>query len=125
MADISPDFDWVTVRRDCQLGEMFTRLRALAEANVTTRNGQLTGKPRYGFEQRGDGAFTVWDQESTVRDAVDFDVLNDRIYVRRISDKFEVTLTMTSAGVCKYKVGHEELDAWQVLKKALEPMLFR
>ena len=125
MTELPGDFDWVTVRRDCNLAEMFKRLRSLAQSNVATRNGQLAGTPRYGYEDRGDTAFTIWDQTATVRDAVDFDMLNERIYVRRINDRFEVTVTLDHRGICRCKVGHEELAPWQLMKKALEPMLFR
>jgi hypothetical protein len=38
--------------------------------------------------------------------------------------KFEGTLTLTNEGKCKLRVGDQELDEWQVLRKALEKLFF-
>lgn len=117
-----PDFDWVTARHQCSADTVFNHLRLLAKDNVETRNAQATDMA--GFTATN-GSFSVWSKAGLPheRHAVDFALDGKTITVRGYAE-FRITLTLNNQGLCKCKVGTEELDPWQVLKKALEPILF-
>src|SRR3990167_8686976 len=121
-----PDFDWVKARHECNVGNMLQRLKLQAKNNVETRNAQLPeGVGKFGFDDLG-SAFSVWGSSGRFeRNAVDVS-LETGVVVFRLNGgapDFKVTLTLDKYGQCKCRLGDEELDPWQVLKKALEPLL--
>lgn len=118
---LPPDFDWVTARHECSADKMFHQLRLLALSNVETRNAQAPDS--VGFTATHDGSFSVWNKRGSERKAVDFTLMRQTMTVSN-GDPFSVTVTLNNQGVCKCRVGDEELDPWQLLKKALEPVLF-
>jgi hypothetical protein len=130
MKEMPPsDFDWVTARNDCSMPNMLQRLRLLAKANVETRNKQeLDSAGFIDADRAGNVVFSVWSKRvhGNERHAADFSISDDTkvLTVRRGGQSFTVTVTVDDFGVCKCKVGNEELDPWQVLKRALEPLLF-
>lgn len=119
-----PDFDWVDARNKCSADAVFNQLRSLAERDVATRNAQASETA--GFTDGGGRKFTVWSKKGSgqERHAADFSLEDETISVRGDTE-FDVTLTLNNVGACKCKVDNEELDPWHVLKKALEPLLFR
>lgn len=50
----------------------------------------------------------------------------DRIEVSslRVNGSFVATLTLNDAGECRLSVEGEQLDRWQFLRRALEPLFF-
>jgi hypothetical protein len=46
------------------------------------------------------------------------------VYGNGVSVKFTATLTLNNDGECRFLVGREELNVWQVLRKGLEPLFF-
>jgi hypothetical protein len=69
-----------------------------------------------GFSARGDG-------HPTVR----FTLTDDEIEVlgHGVNVKFTARLTLNDDGECRFLIGSTELDLWQVLRRALEPLFFR
>jgi hypothetical protein len=126
------DFDWVTARAKCSVADMFETLRQLAKAGVerinTFRGGTNPNGPRFRFEEteplphRG---FTVWDTFSYQRRAVDFRLRTETIHVSGAGrEVIQATLTLNDFGQCRFKVGYDELDAWQFLHRTLEWLFF-
>lgn len=127
------DFDWVTARAKCSAAEIFESLRQLALGNVaqinTFRGGTNPQGPRFKFsdaDPRKGRGFFVWDTFSaTERRAVDFWLLDDVIRVEQSArTPIDATLTLNDDGQCRFKVGTDELDNWQLLRRALEWLFF-
>jgi hypothetical protein len=123
-----PDLDWVTRRAKCSAEFMFGVLRRHAQENILRRNA-LTGPheaaERFMFEEH-EGRFAVYEPTTSgSRKAVDFRLEGDAIHVQSSTGHvFEATLTLDNNGRCKFKVGQDELDSWQVLKLGLESLFF-
>ena len=132
--DPGPDWDWVAERNKCSIAEQFEDLRKLAARDVATRNAQLNAK-RFSFFESEDidvkrTAFVVIDATTGGSpDRVEFRRTDSAIeFLARIRGKPEqaahVRLTLTDHAGCKFVLGGEVLDLWQLSKRALEPLLF-
>lgn len=127
-----PDWNWVKSRAECSAVAMFEHLRIGALANLAERNAtiQEPGRvsDRFQLTETNKGRlFTVFDSWGQDRRAVDFSLDLETIHVGvhlPSASEFQATLTLNNEGLCKFKVGDDELDTWQVLKKALESLLF-
>lgn len=125
-----PDFDWVTRRAKCSAESMFGVLRRLAQENILRRNAVTEpheGAERFRFEEpEGRHHFAVYEPTTMgSRKAVDFRLEGGVISVKPSKgDSFEATMTLDNNGRCKFKVGEDELDSWQVLKLGLESLFF-
>jgi hypothetical protein len=125
MDDKPDDFDWVTARHGCSALQVFEQLRLEAAHNVKTLNAL---RPQAGFE-----FFEHADSFGVVRPvfsgsmAVRFSLAGDEIDIqgRGVEVHISATLTLNDAGECRLKVGTKELTRSQVLRRALEPLLFR
>lgn len=120
--------DWVTARANCSPAVMFERLRQMAEANTQKRNEQLRGE-RFVFMESEDTdvrktRFTVFDQGTHKR--VQFDLKGQVIVAsdRQGNVLAEAALTLTDEGECRFRVGTNELESWQLLRRTLEPLFF-
>ena len=133
MRELPTNFDWVTARAACSAVKFFERLCLTAQQNVKTRNEGLTTAERqdglsFGFDAPNAG-FSVFHQGVPGK-AVRFWLDGETIHVRgtdvggREKATFSGTVTLTDEALCKLKVDGQELDEWQVLKKALEPLFF-
>jgi len=73
-----------------------------------------------------DYTFAVRDRLGTPpRRASSFRLVENAIHVSPYGgDEFIATVTLTDLGQCKFKVTADELDAWQVLRRGLEGLLF-
>ena len=121
------EFDWVTARNGCSAATVFQRLKAMAKANVDTRNGQRPGSAEF---KDGESTFAVRSAHGGTSNAADFSLsahvitIQRHEHLRRHDHTFEVTVSLNNEGVCKCHLDGEELDLWQALKKVLEPVLF-
>ncbi len=125
------DFDWVTARHECSPVRFFERLRLGAEQNTETRN-RVEAERQSGMKFGHDNHRGVWSvyREGRAGIAVRFRLDGDTIYVEATEAlggpevNFSGTLTLTNEAKCRLRIGNEELDEWQVLRKALEPLFF-
>ena len=121
------DWDWVKATHECNAAIMFGVLQTLAKRDVDQRNKQL-GKDR--FEVKSDGArFEVMKTSGEPSKVVYFQLAGDaagQIGVRDAATNTTTTYTvgLDGVGVCKFRHDGEESDPWQVLKTALESLLF-
>ena len=129
----SPDWDWVKAVEACSAPVMSGTLKTLARQNVDARNAQLRlPKPKFRFHDEDDLTFTV--NKPTAGDLfanqVVFKVTDD---LSSIAVTFGRGLPQASVsykvglddnGTCKLRLNGVDRDPWQVLKAALEPLLF-
>jgi len=125
-----PNFDWVTERHNCSLVTMFGVLKLLARRDVA-KLAELAGTLKAHVEEPSgfDEFFSVVLPGNAFRDrqAVRFQLARDRIIIEDVSGQsYNITLTLDDDGRCKLKVnaGEFALDPWQVMRLALEPLLF-
>lgn len=127
MNQVDPEFNWVDALGKCSSAEVFRTLRRLAKRDVETRNAQL-GRDAFGFRddyEHDPNLFSVWSKDTShTRRAVDFHLNGPDITITGGKMKLTILLTLDNNGACKCRIGSEELDPWQVLKRALEPLLF-
>ncbi len=123
-----PDWDWVKATHECSAEVMFGILQTLAKRDVAARNGKLAKEQ---FIVTVDGAvFTVMKAGAgpakRVRCALT-GTAADQLAVWDAERDTTTTYTvgLDARGVCKLRRDDDELDPWQVLKAALEPLLFR
>jgi hypothetical protein len=121
------DFDWVTERRKCSPLQVFERLRLLAEKNVATMNAAIGQHERWEFASVG-GDFSVCRVTNAGIQGVRFSLQpqDGRIRVEGEGVKvgFMAGLTLNDDAECRLLVDNHELDLWQVLRRALEPLFF-
>jgi hypothetical protein len=131
--DREKDWDWVVARKACTARAMFEALRSGAKANVVSRNRLDDEGPKdpppFTINERPPNGFTVSDSRGRARRVVDFDLDGHVIHVSRTmvtaTSSFDVSVVLNDEGICKLKIRAEsELDEWQVLKRALEPLFF-
>ena len=127
MKTLPGDWDWVSARHECSPRKFFERLDLLAQQNVKQRNA--IGGAAFGHVSHK-SLFSVFGENRSGplgSPAVRF-VLDDkgtiRVEASGLDVGFEGELTLNNSGECRLKVGSEELSEWQVLKRALEPLLF-
>jgi hypothetical protein len=119
-------FDWVTARSACSPPKVFKELRLQVEEDVKTRNGLRPDNSPYEFSVAENGPdFTVTLEAKDVRRSVTFSLAEHAISVRdNRGEMFEVTLTFDDDGQCRLNVNKNQLDLWQVRRRALEELLF-
>ena len=124
------DFDWVKARRECSIAKVFESLHLAAKASVdameTTANGKTWNN--FQFSAFADSFSVVWDNG--------FEKRGVRFHLERrtriVADPFRVPnatpmradLTLNDDGECRLVVDGAELQEWQFLKRALEPLFF-
>jgi hypothetical protein len=123
------DFDWVTMRAQCSALNMFGLLQADAQKNTDTMEALATarGTPLGLQCIVNTGSFVVVRRLLVGEIGVRFTLSDDQILVESqgVDVHFSARLTLNNDGECRLLVGEEELDRWQVLRRALEPLFFR
>jgi len=121
--------------REGSASEMFESLRQLVQVNVETINN-FRGQQRSRFtgtERQFGFGFAVTDAAASFNSrSVRFWLREDEISVeqskqfhrQRQAVSFRAYLTLNDAGQCRFRVGTDELDKWQLLRRALEPLFF-
>src|SRR5688572_10231250 len=131
MTTVPPGFDWVEARHQCSAREQFMQLRLAAQANIAKRNEQVK-HPKEPREQFGlkdirsasSTPFVVYDKltQQSVTCPLQGDTI--RFWHRSSQEHSFLTLSLNDEGKCRFMLEASELDLWQVLKRALEPLLF-
>jgi hypothetical protein len=127
MSETRPsDFDWVTARNQCSLGKVFEFLYLETKKNTETMN-QINGQEQRQWQLvEFQGGFSVSRRtvESTM--GARFTIRDNAVVVDGIGVDvgFKAGLTLNDDGKCRLLVDGKELDRWQVLRRALEPLFF-
>lgn len=121
------NWDWVTARVECSERKFFERLYLGAQGNIKKRMELIppTGARKSFKCESSDQMFSVF-SEAADGPTVRFRLEVERIHIEsaRGDINFNGTVTLDNQGRCRLRVGSEELDEWQVLKRALEKLLF-
>jgi len=122
------DWDWVQARHSCAIAAIFRQLELDAQLNVEKR--QALVKPDrddfgFRFESR-DKMFLVSRVASRGARTVVFRLTSDHINVERLGGEeiLRATVTLNNDGECRLRVEGQELDRWQLLRRALEGLFF-
>jgi hypothetical protein len=121
------DFDWITAREQCSVLHAFLKLRADVEQDVNNANKVFReSRRRFGFTPAPE-SFTIYEDRIPPRH-ISF-TLNDTNTLISVSDendkhKFDITVTLNKEKQCVFVIDGEELEGWQVRKRAIEPLLF-
>lgn len=123
---LPPNFDWVTERKKCSALTVFEQLRQDVQQNLAAfHDGQE--RRRWNLISTHPEMFTVTGQLERFRNAaVRFMLVGDEMEIegQNVDVKMTATLTLNDRGQCRLLVDGKELDRWQVLRRALEPLLF-
>ena len=127
------NFDWVAERGGCSVRQMFEQLRLVIAQDVEAINKHIRPmdeRPR---------SFKIAEDKKTIKvyeDDPHFDSGPSVLFllkgnVIKVKDGetgqslFELSITLNDAGECRFTIGGEERDSWQVRRKALEGIFFR
>jgi hypothetical protein len=132
---VPADLNWVKERAACTLGQFFKELELGVRADVDKINLLIQPGVMLKFSVvKHDNRFSViCEVNGLTSHAVDFTLSENEIVVSENQEtKFSGTLTLTNSGACKLKVhdklhgkiNDEELEQWQVRRKALESLFF-
>jgi hypothetical protein len=128
MTDKPADFNWVAVRLQCSLPQVFESLRLQVKTDVETRSAAQPESDRhYAFKfSSADRRFSAAVIGHKIHRVVVFNLEGSVISVRDENDDeiLLATATLNDEGECRLKVGNQERELWQVRKMALETLLF-
>ena len=125
-----PDFDWVTARHECSLVFEFECLKQDIQRSKETREQQIpaNGSTRRFVNSKDDMILIEREDRGIMpRSSVKFCLEKDCIHVRPLplGDPLSLTLTLNDAGKCRFRInGKGEYRRWQILRRALENLLF-
>ena len=116
--------DWVKATHECTGAAMLEALHNLARENVETRNTQL-GNREFAASENEEGHFSVGLDIPNLRQKVWFSITDlNAIQVKHRETETTYTVRIDDSGRCKLWHENQSFDPWQVLKTALEPILF-
>ena len=130
MEETPEKLDWVTRRADCELDAAFQKLAVDVEEDVGIFNSRFTLESPQAivFRKRAEyPMFSVHRRLPAGTVKVVFSLKSDRI---EIEDEcgvqaLSVIPFLADSGRCKFQVGGEEIEQWQLRRKALEAILFK
>jgi hypothetical protein len=132
MTDTPKELDWVKERAACTLINMFRSLEAAVSADIETAQSISGGRPVLKFASHSGKTFSVtrmFEPNLPFGESVAFICEQDAINVQWRDSKsntpmFEATVTLDNDGNCKFRVGEQTLEQWQVRRLALEKLVF-
>lgn len=128
--------NWVRARADCSVRSVFDELIEGARGDAEEMNSLLGERSQMIFStyrpsKRRFSVARVDDPITNISSSVDFELEANEIVVYHMSNSgnetlFRVGVTLNNEGQCRLKIKgqDEELEQWQVRRKALEPFLF-
>ena len=122
-------FDWVGARSKCSLSEVFKALELGARDDVDAINALIISNTQIKFKVVGNGIrfSVICEYGAQTSGSRDFYRKDNEIFVSNENSKviFTATITLNSLGRCMLKIGEDELEEWQVRRKALEDLFFQ
>lgn len=122
------DFDWVEALSRCSLTAAFQQLKLEVQADVESRNARRGPAPSYVFDlvSKPDRFAVLLSGDQVEPKSVVFRLAARTIEVYDDEDRLilSATLTLNDAGECRFRVGGEEKEFWQVRRMALEQLMF-
>lgn len=129
-----PNFNWVSVRSQCSVKQMFEDLRLGIKQDVEAINEIIQQRPATNPPR----VFKISENSRTVKVFIDgvfeegpsivFVLMRDAIKVGVAETNetlFVASIGLNHDGDCRFIVSGEEYDSWQVRRKALEGIFFK
>ena len=129
MESVPKTCDWVKVRHECSLDQMFILLSEVIDSDVKsmesrTKDVIALGKPA----EKKLVVSRKWDIGGMMTsEAIVFEQTRDGISVKDARTEkhlFIAKPTVNQVGECKLEVDDQALELWQVSRKALEGLFF-
>jgi hypothetical protein len=127
--EVPSELNWVEARSECSIVRVFKALELGVKEDVDAINARIKKGVlmRFSIVHSGNG-----NRFSVIREvnydpagSVDFHLSEDEIKIARDNVlKIQAVLTLTNTGKCKLKADGEELEPWQLRRKALEDLFF-
>lgn len=120
------NFDWVKARNSCSTSRMFEQLLLEVQEDIKKRNDMRVQGRDHCYEWslvESNGSFRVIRDggDSFDKKAIGFYLEDGKIIVKNgQKPMFSAVVTLNDEGECKFKLGEEEKESWQIRKKALE-----
>ena len=125
------EFRWVKAQRECSPFEVFTLLRAGCTQDVQDRNDMRVMDPTFGspfgFKLTSQSEkFFVLREGNQISASVAFEWNSGGVTVRDGNDApmLQAALVIDDEGLCRLRVGIEDLTFWQFRKRALQDLFF-
>lgn len=122
---VPQELNWVPIRHACTIVQMFRELQVGVEKDVDEANKVRELSPAIAFRviSKSSDTFVVVENSGA---RVKFSLHEDAIEIldEMSTQTFIVRHTLTDEGRCKFVIGQDELEQWQVRKRALESILF-
>jgi hypothetical protein len=121
------DFDWITARSGCSLVQMFLKLKRDLQEDLLIAKPLFRESGRIFNLNENATSLTVFEEAIPPR-GISFE-LNDSTSAILVKDlkgtqKFAIAITLNEERECVFVVDGEELESWQVRRKALESLFF-
>ena len=127
--DVPSSFDWVSARAECNVRELFSRLRDVVESDCNIAN-EKNRIEKAVFESRSEEKFTVSFTHSETKALLAgacFHLKKSEIQVADLlthKPLFTAKAYLLDGGDCTFVVDDKPLKAWQVSRLALEDVFF-
>lgn len=122
---MSTDWSWVKAVSSCSVAQKFSELKLDLEGDVEDRNGLVRpGEPTFTIASNG-SKVSVSKAYGQTLSTVTFSMVEKGVSVRNDDGLiFEATLTINDQRECRFKIGEQELESWQMRKRALWELFF-
>jgi hypothetical protein len=124
---IPEELNWVKARHECSLVQIFKTLELGVKSDIDAINALILPGVMLKFHLASHGSrfSATCEVNGQHSHSVDFGLKDNEISISEDNTpKFAATLALTNTGACKLRVGNEELEQWQVRRKALETFFF-
>lgn len=122
MEDVN--FNWVEARSECNIEQMFERLSAAVDSDTRIRHAQPGSSRKFEFRGKR-GEFFVRAEGHQFRSSVEFELHGNTIRITRDGKQwFEAAVKLDDDRVCRFYVGNDPLESWQLRRRALEKLFF-
>jgi hypothetical protein len=130
MEETPEKLDWVNRRADCELDAAFQKLAVDVEEDVGVFNSKfaLESPQAIVFQKRAEyPMFSVYRRLPAGTLKVVFSLKLDRIEIEDDCgvQALSVIPFLADNGRCKFQVGGEEIEQWQLRRKVLEAIFYR
>lgn len=124
---VPEELNWVKARHECSLLQVFKTLELGVKGDIDAINSLIRPGVMLKFHLASHGTrfSAICEVNGQHSHSVDFGLKDNEILVAENNTaKFTATLTLTNSGECKLRVSGDELEQWQVRRKALENLFF-
>jgi hypothetical protein len=127
MPEIPSELNWVEGRHKCSMPTVFKELQLGVQGDVDAVNALIIKgiMMRFSFVVSGKRFSVVCEVNYDPSGSVDFLLSGDEIIISEDGvEKLRACLTLNNSGKCTLRIGDEEMEQWQLRRRALESLFF-